>query len=125
MTDPGTILKLDQARREAMIRADVPALAAMFADDLMWIHGNGRVDTKEVVLGELGSGTRKYLSLEPAGETVRFYAGLAFLSGVMAIRAELAGQILEARNRYTIVWAPDGDGWKVVNWQSTSVPSTA
>lgn len=125
MTDPGIILKLDQARREAMIRADVPALAAMFADDLMWIHGNGRVHTKADVLGEIGSGTRKYLVIEPADETLRFYGGLAFLSGVISLRADIGGQIIEGQNRYTIVWAPDGDGWKVVNWQSTSVPKVA
>ena len=91
----------------------------------MWIHANGRVDTKDSLLGSIGSGQTRYLAIEPAGETVRFYGGLALISGIAAIRAEMAGQILEVQNRYTIVWAPDADGWQVVNWQSTSAPKTA
>lgn len=126
MTDPTTILKLDRARCEAMTQADIPTLTTMFADDMMWIHGNGRVDTKENLLGEIGSGKRKYLAIECADETVRYYGGLAFLSGVATITAEAGGQVLrDIQNRYTIVWAPDGDDWKVVNWQSTNVPKAA
>jgi ketosteroid isomerase-like protein len=54
MTDPAILLELDQARREAMIRADVPTLTAMFADDMVWIHGNGGLDTKQGLLGSIG-----------------------------------------------------------------------
>ncbi|KPI10563.1 hypothetical protein OK074_3094 [Actinobacteria bacterium OK074] len=126
MTDPTIVLRLDQDRREAMIRADVPALSAMFADDMVWIHGNARVDSKESLLGALGSGKRKYLAIDCADETVRFHGGLAFLGGVATISAEAGGHVLQGvRNRYTIVWAPAGDDWRVVNWQSTAVPETA
>ncbi|WP_369034016.1 fumarylacetoacetate hydrolase family protein [Streptomyces adonidis] len=126
MTDPHTILKLDQARRDAMIRADIPTLTAILADDMMCIHGNARVDTKESLLGDIGSGKRKYLAIDCADETVCFHGGLAFLGGVATITAETAGHLLQGvQNRYTIVWAPEGDDWKVVNWQSTSIPKAA
>lgn len=123
MTDASVILELDQARRAAMIHADIPALSAMFADDLLWIHGNAHVDTKAGILGEIGSGKRKYLSIECTDETVRFFGGLAFLTAVATMKAEIAaGTIHNVHNRYIIVWAPYGDGWKVVSWQSTALP---
>jgi ketosteroid isomerase-like protein len=125
MTDPTTLLELDQTRREAMIRADIPTLTAMFADDMVWIHGNGRLDTKQGLLGSIGSGRTKYLAIDCADETIRIHGGLAFLSGVAAVTADLGGHILETQNRYTIVWAPDGDDWKVVSWQCTNVPEAA
>ncbi|KPH99580.1 hypothetical protein OK074_0709 [Actinobacteria bacterium OK074] len=122
ITDPITLLELDLARREAMIRADVPTLTAMFADDMVWIHGNGGVDTKQGLLGSIGSGRTKYLVLDSVDETIRFHGGLAFLGGIAVIKADLGGHVLELRNRYTVVWAPDGDDWKVVSWQSTNLP---
>ncbi|MDX2826467.1 nuclear transport factor 2 family protein [Streptomyces ipomoeae] len=121
MTDASTILKLDQERREAMIRADVDALTELFADDMMWIHATARVDTKEGLLQSIGSGKTKYLAIETGDETVRFHSGLAFLSGVAVMKAEIAGETRDIQNRYTIVYAPAGESWKVVNWQSTSV----
>ncbi|WP_405540174.1 nuclear transport factor 2 family protein [Streptomyces sp. NBC_00075] len=117
--DPVTVPGLDRARREAMIRADVPTLTGMFADDMVWIHGNGAVDTKQGLLGSIGSGRTKYLAIDCADETVRLHGGLAFLGGITAVKADIGGHILETRSRYTVVWAPDGDAWKVVSWQST------
>jgi len=117
--DPAPVLALDRARREAMIRADIPALTAMFADDMVWIHGNGGVDTKQGLLGSIGSGRTKYLAIDCADETIRFHGGLAFLGGITAVKADLGGHLLETRSRYTVVWAPDGDDWRVVGWQST------
>ena len=125
MTDPAILLELDQTRRDAMIRADIPTLTTMFADDMVWIHGNGRLDTKQGLLGSIGSGRTKYLALDCADETIRFHGGLAFLGGIAAVKADIGGYILEAQNRYTVVWAPDGDDWKVVSWQSTNVPGAA
>ncbi|MGW3645413.1 nuclear transport factor 2 family protein [Streptomyces sp. NPDC000878] len=117
--DPTPVLELDRARREAMIRADIPALTAMFADDMVWIHGNGGVDTKQGLLGSIGSGRTKYLAIDCADETIRFHGDLAFLGGITAVKADLGGHLLETRSRYTVVWAPDGDDWRVVGWQST------
>jgi len=117
--DPAPVLALDRARREAMIRADIPALTAMLADDMVWIHGNGGVDTKQGLLGSIGSGRTKYLAIDCADETIRFHGGLAFLGGITAVKADLGGHLLETRSRYTVVWAPDGDDWRVVGWQST------
>lgn len=62
--DPATLLELDQARRETVIRADVPTLTAMFADDMVWIHGNGGVDTKQGLLDSIGSGRAKFLAMD-------------------------------------------------------------
>ncbi|MFI1705023.1 nuclear transport factor 2 family protein [Streptomyces griseoruber] len=121
MTDATTILELDQERREAMIRADVDALAQLLADDVMWIHATARVDTKEGLLASIASGKTKYLAIDSSDETLRFHGGIAFLSAVADMKCEIAGETRDIQNRYTIVYAPAGDGWKVVNWQSTSV----
>ncbi|MFF3371520.1 nuclear transport factor 2 family protein [Streptomyces sp. NPDC002680] len=119
--DPGTVPELDRARREAMIRADIPALTRMLADDMVWIHGNGGVDSKQGLLGSISSGRTKYLAIDCADETVRLHGGLAFLGGITAVKADIGGHILATRSRYTVVWAPDGDVWRVVSWQSTLI----
>jgi ketosteroid isomerase-like protein len=121
MTVDDIVRARDLARREAMIHADVAALSAMFADDMMWIHATARVDTKAGLLASIGSGKTKYLAIDCLDETIRSYGELAFLSGIANMKAEIAGEVRDIQNRFTIVWRRTGADWQVVNWQSTSV----
>ncbi|MGI5460980.1 nuclear transport factor 2 family protein [Streptomyces sp. CA-249302] len=125
MTDAAPILQLEQERRDAMIRADVDALRELLAEDVMWIHATARVDTREGLLASIGSGKTKYLAIDCSDESVRFHGGIAFVSGVADMKCEIAGETRDIQNRFTIVYAPAGDGWQVVNWQSTSVRKPA
>lgn len=120
MTDASTILKLDQARRDAMIRADTDALADIYADDVQYMHANFQLDDKATMLTEIGAGRPDYQTIECTDELVRFYGDVAVLTGVAAMRVAVPEGTMDLRNRYTVVWAREGDAWKVVNCQSTS-----
>jgi uncharacterized protein (TIGR02246 family) len=121
MIDENEVRAVDQVRREAMIRADVDQLTELFADDMMWIHATARVDTKAGLLESIRSGKTKYLAIECTDETLRVVNDLAFLSGIAVMKAEIAGNVRDIENRYTIVWRSREGQWQVVNWQSTSV----
>ncbi|HEY5855106.1 MAG TPA: nuclear transport factor 2 family protein [Aldersonia sp.] len=121
MIDQNEVRVADLARREAMIAADVPRLSELFADDMMWIHATARVDTKAGLLESIGSGKTKYLAIDISDETLRVINDLAFLSGIAVMKAEIAGNVRDIENRYTIVWQLDAGKWQVVNWQTTSV----
>jgi uncharacterized protein (TIGR02246 family) len=115
------IMALEQRRREAMTKADVDTLEELFADDLMWIHATARADTKQGLLATIASGKTKYLSIDCSEETVRFYGSMAAVSGIADMTAEIAGEHRVLQSRFTILWHQQPAGWRVVNWQSTTV----
>lgn len=125
MNDMKTIEALEIRRKQAMIAADVETLAALFADDMLWIHGTARADSKTGLLEAIASGKTKYQTIDSSDESVRFYGDLALLSGISVIRARIAGEDRVLQNRFTIVWAQTGAAWQVVNWQSTTVRKPA
>lgn len=121
MSDSKEIMALDHARRRAMIEGDVAKLGGLFADDMMWIHANARADSKQAFLDSIATGKSRYLAIDCSEETVRFYGETAVVSGIMDIKVQIAGEDRALQNRFTIVWAHLAGGWKVVNWQSTTV----
>ncbi|MFT0171455.1 nuclear transport factor 2 family protein [Paraburkholderia mimosarum] len=125
MSEKEQILALEALRCEAMTTANVVALSGIFADDLLWIHGTGRGDTKAGMLESIGSGSTKYRSIDCSDVSVRIYGGTAFVSGIADIRAEIHGEDRVLQNRFTIAWSRLDDDWKVVNWQSTTVRKPA
>jgi len=121
MSDSKEIMALEHARRRAMIEADVAKLSGLFADDMMWIHATARPDTKSGLLDSIATGKTKYLAIECSDESIRFYGETAVVSGVADMKVQIAGEDRVLQNRFTIVWAHLAPGWKVVNWQSTTV----
>ncbi|MCS5735730.1 nuclear transport factor 2 family protein [Herbiconiux daphne] len=121
MNDKQTILELDLKRREAMISADVESLSQLLGDELVWIHATGKLDDKGTVLKAIGEGATVYERITVEDETVRFFEGVALVTGMASMTLVSRGARKELENRFTIVWAPAGDSYQAVNWQSTSL----
>lgn len=121
MANSEEILKLEKARCDAMIGADVSTLSNLFADDMVWIHASAKTDGKASVMNTIGSGKTKYLEINNSEQNVRFYGDVAFVGGIAEMKLEIDGEIRNLKNRFTISWMKDASGWKVINWQSTSV----
>ena len=121
MNDETTVRDVDRARREAMIAADVATLEKLFADDLMWVHGTSRVETKAGLLEAIRTGSTRYLSIDVADERIRQFGEVILLSGVVTMKLEIGGEDRDVLSRFTLVWHRTGAGWRAVNWQSTPV----
>lgn len=121
MTTEHAVQAAEEARQRAMIEADVATLDRLFADELVWIHGTGRVNSKSVMLDRIGSKATIYHSFDNSEVAVREINGLIFISGLSTMRLSVGDQTGEVTNRYTIVWRSVDDAWQVVNWQSTPV----
>lgn len=117
------VMALEQARRRAMIAADVATLERLLGDDLQWIHASGRPESKAAFLASIESRKIEFESIECSEETARAYGATVLLSGVADIRAKIAGESRALKNRFTIVWVQTGAQWEAVNWQSTGLPN--
>lgn len=115
------IVRLDAGRFEALVKGDVPALEKLYADDLVYIHANGRIDSKKPFLATLTGGTT-YVSLQYDAPPKIIVAGpdVGIVTGKANIAVKnKAGQVTKRALTTTTVYVRTAAGWRVVSYQGT------
>ena len=116
------VQKLDAERFDAMIRGDALALDRLLADDLVYTHASGKVDSKASFLDDIKAGQLRYKSFRPEEPKLRVYGDTAVATGLASVEVNNHGQELSMKLRYTDVWVNRGGQWQMVAWQSTRLP---
>jgi len=116
------VLSADDRRFEAMRKADWPALEAVLADDLTYVHSTARLETKAEHVGNLKAGKPHYRGIAPRERKVRVHGGVGVVNGVSEMHVENAGKEQRFTVRYLAVYAKAGAAWRMIAWQSTRVP---
>lgn len=115
--------RLEQKRVDALVGADVSSLETLYADDLIYTHSTGLVETKAEFIGRLANGERRYKSMEhEQGLVLRVYGDAAVLNGSTRVKVEARGEFPILHLRFTEVWVRRGDRWQVVAWHATRLP---
>lgn len=118
------IARLEMKRLDALLKGDVKALEALYADELVYIHANGRIDTKQGYLGMLSNGNMSYVSLryDPPAKITVAGSDVAVVTGKANIEAKnKSGQVTRRILTTTTVYARTPKGWRVVSYQGTPV----
>jgi ketosteroid isomerase-like protein len=115
VADP-EIVALEARLRAAQLDADVIALDALIADDLLFTGPDGQLGTKAQDLDAHRSGVVRFRSHDPEELRVRrVNADVAVTALRARLEVEVAGALMRGTYRYTRVWARDGGaGWRVV-----------
>lgn len=116
------VLRLDEARFAAMIRADIAELEKILADDLVYTHSSGRVESKKEFIASLETGTLKYISIHNEEKKARVYGTTALINGRAKITISSQGQQQSFVLRYLDVYVKRNNKWQMVAWQSTRLP---
>jgi len=116
------VLSADDRRFEAMRKEDWPALEAVLADDLTYVHSTARLETKAEPVGNLKAGKPHYRGIAPRERKVRVHGGVGVVNGVSEMHVENAGKEQRFTVRYLAVYAKAGNAWRMIAWQSTRVP---
>ena len=116
------ILKLDEARREALVAGDFATLDRLLADDLVHVHGTGLPDGKAHYLRDLRE-TFAFVEISRGETQVRLYGEAAMMTGPMhhKVRLKADGKLIEMAAYGTQIWECRSDGWKLVFYQATPV----
>ena len=117
------ILALEARIREAQLRADVAALDALLADDLLFTGPDGTLGTKAQDLAAHGSGAIRFREHVPLELRVRRIGPAVAISALRArLLVEVAGTLVSGEYRYTRVWAREGSlGWRVVGGHVSAI----
>ena len=116
------ILGVEARRYAAMREADLDALDPLLAEELVFTHANGSVQTKQELLDALGSGELRYLDVQLDRGSLRVYGETVVLTGISRLQVEAGEQRRSLALRTTSVYVRREGGWRLVAYQSTSLP---
>ena len=119
---PKEVEKAEQAWSAAVRSADAAALEKMLADDLVYTHASGSVDTKRSYIDSLKSGARKYTGVDFTETKIRMYGNTAVLTTNARMRGAAGGNAFDDRVRLLHVWVKGAGGWQLASHQTTKIP---
>ena len=117
------VLKADNARFDAMTKADGAALEKLLADELSYTHSNAQVQDKAAFISDIKSGKIKYLTVEPTDQKARVFGNMAIVTGGASVHVVQNGNDLTFKIRYTNAHINRGGAWQMVAWQATRLPA--
>jgi ketosteroid isomerase-like protein len=118
-TTRASVRDVDAMRFQAMVQNDLNSLAALLAENLVYMHTDGTVESKSEFLARLRSGSLRYRSIAPTDVRVRPFGNIAVVTGRSQMAVTNAGSDHEFEIVYTAVYEAAGDRWQLVSWQST------
>jgi ketosteroid isomerase-like protein len=114
-----SILDIEKKRFEAMVNKDIQKLKEVIGDDLVYIHSNGNVDTKESFINAIEEGRSSYDNITIDEAEVRTYGNTAIINGICTYyRKNQDGNPNNLQLRYTNVYVKQKGKWQMVSWQS-------
>jgi len=118
--------QLQKRLLDAMVAADWKTTANMMSDNLVYIHPNGLVNTKQQRLEPLLKGPSPvWTKIESKDVHVQVFTDTAIVTSETIFTHAPApgstpGQILDLR--FTTVWANEKGTWRMVLWHCTTIP---
>jgi catechol 2,3-dioxygenase-like lactoylglutathione lyase family enzyme len=115
---------VDQARFRAMVENNLEQLDTLLANDLVYVHTTGDVESKTDFLQRLRSGSLRYRAIQPKDVRVRTYGNTGVVTGRSHMAVTIGGTERELDILYTAVYVANAGRWQLVSWQSTLLPAS-
>ena len=109
----------DDERVEATRAGDRARLAAIYSDDLRYVHSNGKVDDKAEHVDGLAKRTSVYENFDYQTREFRLAAtGVMLMSGRVVIHSTNAKGKNQNDVNFLAVWRLEQGQWKFLAWQA-------
>jgi ketosteroid isomerase-like protein len=123
--NPETVLRLHTDFNRALLRQDHAALSDIYSERYMLVRPDGSVLNKEQVLKDLRNGGLTFHSVDLESPVVRVLGSAAILTANSATDSSRHGKRTVANIRLVAVYADEGDGVRLVHFQSVLLPHDA
>lgn len=122
------VRRADDARVTAILAADGAGLDRALSNDLHYVHGSGKIDTKASYVQSFVSHTTVYDSYSyPERKFQSVAPGVVLMTGRSLIQSRTGGGISHDIN-FLAVWREENGIWKLLAWQAserTPAPAAA
>ena len=113
------VKRIDISRLDAMRTGDGAALAKVFSEEMVFIHSDGRSESKADYVKNMTAGDTAYTDLKTTDVVARQIApGVIVLSGGQEMKKKLGVTWSEIKIKFLSVWRNEGGTWRMVAWQS-------
>ncbi len=116
------VVRLEEARRQAMVAGDIEAMTRLLAPDATYVHSTGLEQSRDDLLGVMRRGEIRYRSFDVESASYRTYGSTVVGTGVQTLDVEASGKSQTFRSRYTVVYVPIEGELRLVAYQSTALP---
>lgn len=115
--DAEALSRIETKRYDAMSKLDTNYLKFILAEQLVYTHSNGMVETKREFINSIISGKIVYKTIGIKEQKINIIQKTALITGVLNVKGALNGKEFDLDLRYTVVYIKFED-WKLVAWQS-------
>lgn len=114
------VLDFEQRRQQALVSADLVALASMLAEDLVHVHSTGVVHNKAQFLEHVRR-MGGFIAIERDAPQIRLEGELAILTGETrnTVRSLATGETITRYGFSTLVLRRTASGWQIALSQLT------
>jgi hypothetical protein len=122
--DTVKVMAIEKQRFLAMIKKDTAFLYQSLANDLLYCHTTGEVDTKESFIRSIADRMLDYKEMDLQGANTRSYKNTVIINGKMHIilYSKRDSKLLDFTIKYLDVYHKHGKKWQLVAWQSARLP---
>jgi hypothetical protein len=112
------LLDAELKRFDAQVAHDVAALNLAIADEAIYVHANGDMQTKAEYLHAVDTGASRYRSIETFDRSVRLFGKYGITHGIITLNVGVDRKIVA---RYTGLHEWRDDRWQVISFQTTPI----
>lgn len=113
-------LACEQARADAFAGGDAESLGKLLADELVFVHASGKVDSKQSYLEFVRSGAASYQGVDNSDMSVQIFDHVAVVNGIVSAKVMHEGVLKSPRNHFISTWVKRNGAAQLVAWQHTS-----
>jgi len=117
------VLNVDAVYQAAVLHADVRALDAILADDILIVHSDGGTDNKKNFLDAISSGRLKMRSFERNQVEIRVHGSIVLLLSETRKIFDYQGRPGEDHDTSVVTYVKQGGRWRIVAMQNTHLPA--
>ena len=118
-TTENAIRIAEEARLSAMCAGDAAALEAMLAEEFVYTHANGNIDSKESLIARIAAGTTRHSDAVLVDFSSRLYGDMAVGHGHFTMTVESPTYKVALDNLFLCVWVRRAGSWQQVALQSS------
>ena len=119
--DKAFVLALDKQWSDAIVKSDTATLEKLLADDLVYAHATGIVDTKKSYIAKIKERRQVYKSFEQRNPVVNIYRDAAVTFSHVRVTGTNQAGAFDDKIMLIHFWVKQNNAWRLAGHQTTKI----
>ena len=119
--DKAFVLALDKQWSDAIVKSDTATLEKLLADDLVYAHATGIVDTKKSYIAKIKERRQVYKSYEQRNPVVNIYKDSAVTFSHVRVTGTNQAGAFDDKIMLIHFWVKQNNAWRLAGHQTTKI----